>query len=53
MDTKKTKEYMDFMYDKNNLMRCRKCPENKGYHQGSHKCGKTRCLIMAYWRDEY
>ena len=45
------KEYIDFMYNKDNAYKCDKCPENIS-HSGSgcngNPCGRLHCQIVLY-----
>jgi len=55
MNKEKTKEYMQFMRNKANIMNCTRCPENlrtTSNDKSYHKCGLNSCYVYKYWKDE-
>lgn len=44
------KEYVDFMYDRNNEKSCDNCPENRGFDGwGSNMpCGQQNCWVSCH-----
>lgn len=44
------KEYVDFMYDRNNEKSCDNCPENRGFDDwgGNLPCGQQNCWVSCH-----
>lgn len=49
-------QYLDFMYNENNYMKCESCPENHGYSVGCgtgsvSPCGQQHCWVECHCKE--
>lgn len=46
-------KYLDFMYNKDNRMKCNSCPENRGIHNVDSigGCGQQNCWVTCHCRQ--
>ena len=42
--------YLEFMYNRENIGHCERCPENNGNNCNSHKCGQQCCWVTVHTR---
>ena len=45
------KEYIEFMYNKDNICKCEGCPENYGFKPGADDklpCGQYNCWVAIH-----
>ncbi len=47
-------EYLDFMYDRSNIRKCDRCPENHGFDSWQDRlpCGQYTCWVYCHCKDE-
>lgn len=52
MTEKEVKEYIEFMYNKDNCYQCSRCPANDGFDSGSSgnrkPCGQYQCWVIEH-----
>ena len=44
-------QYMDFMYNRENIGSCEGCPENRGddgHEANGHPCGQQNCWVSVH-----
>lgn len=49
-DEKEVRQYLDFMYNRENRLKCGECPENQGFDswEGKKPCGQQRCWVDCH-----
>lgn len=54
MTEKQIREYVDFMYNKDNIRNCECCPENRNFDdwQDRYPCGQWRCWVYIHCRGK-
>ena len=50
MNEKEIKEYLEFMYNSDNVCKCEKCPANEGFsdYEDRKPCGQYRCWVSIH-----
>lgn len=56
MTEKERREYVEFMYNAENEYACDRCPENRGFEEGSSRiagpCGQQNCWVTCHCQHE-
>lgn len=48
------KNYLDFMYNEDNIHNCECCPENRGFSdwQRRYPCGQSKCWVEVHTEED-
>lgn len=46
------KEYMDFMWDRENEYNCKECPENRNNSRRKYPCGQQNCWVVCHTKSQ-
>lgn len=53
---KRKEQYIQFMYNKDNILNCEACPENNGMTSAGRiagPCGQQNCWVAVHCCDHY